>query len=451
MCTKALKKWALLLTFWVALHARHLQAQTISGNTVDGNLTVTGTSDFQGNSLTLGTRTDDSNPGAMALYTDGTTSTLEFDSSRSANIWKWQQNGGTTLQLQMSLNLSNQNELVLYNQASTPVAKIILNPLGASTFQNSLTVNGTDNEMPNQTLVNGNSVLTESLADSRYASGSVITTGSAAYDGITGPTLSLNGGIATGPYSFAEGSHSTASSFYSTAMGNSTASSAYATAMGNSIASGGNATAMGNSTANSLDTTAMGRSTASGWYTTAMGVSTASGYFDSAMGGSTANGWACATAMGSSTASGPYATAMGASTASGTYATAMGQSSASGFWATASGNDTTAQAYDSFVIGSCNVGGGNLSVWVSTDPLFEIGNGIVPTGANNWTASPSDALVVYKNGNTSVQGSLSAGGPITTTGAISGASVSSTGTVTAPTFVTTALHGSGDIPMYQGN
>ena len=83
-------------------------------------------------------------------------------------------------------------------------------------------------------------------------------------------------------------------------------------------------------------------------------------------------------------------------------------------------------------MGTCNLGLSetgatpNLTSWVPTDPLFEIGN-----GGNSWTGNPnavnsSDALVVYKNGDTAVQG-----------------------TVTAPTFVTTAP--AGDIPMYTGN
>jgi hypothetical protein len=159
-----LKKWSALLLAWTSLQGRPL----VADQTDPGDLTVTGIEDIQGNILKLGTRTDNSNPGWLTLYTDGTTSTLEFDASRSANNWEWQQNGGSTLQLQMSL--SSTNALVLYDQSATPTAKITLNPLGTSTFSNSLLLNGTDNEMPNQTVVNSSSVLTKGMADSLYLS-----------------------------------------------------------------------------------------------------------------------------------------------------------------------------------------------------------------------------------------------------------------------------------------
>jgi hypothetical protein len=70
---------------------------------------------------------------------------------------------------------------------------------------------------------------------------------------------------------------------------------------------------------------------------------------------------------------------------------------------------------------------------VLTDPLFEVGNGGDPYGDGNpSTSEPSDAFVVYKNGNAAVQGNLSSGG-----------------TFTAPSVVLTTQ--SGDIPMYTGN
>ena len=431
MCTKSLKKWALLLTFWVALQLSPLRAQTIiTGNEVSGNLTVTGTTDLQstldiqGVSLTLGTNSSTTNPGAGMFYTDGTTSTLEFDATRSANIWKWQQNGGAALQLQMKLD--NNNTLTLWDQSSpTQNANIVLNPLGSSTFANSVTVNGTDNEMPHQTLVNADSVLTEGLADSRYL---------------------------------------LASGWDSTASGN------FSTAMGWRTAAGGNySTAMGvESTASGIASTAMGiGSSASGNYSTAMGGSFAPGNYSTAMGFDSYASGNYSTAMGRSSASGYNSTAMGRSSASGYYSTAMGfDSYASGNYSTASGFYTQAQAYDSFVIGAYNLGlsstGASPSggTWVPTDPLFEIGNGggpvpgyidynneywtwnppangtiveVIQVGSNSsyssyycvapWvpaSAGTSDALVVYKDG-----------------------SAKFSGPVQVPQ--------SGDIPMYTGN
>jgi hypothetical protein len=54
----------------------------------------------------------------------------------------------------------------------------------------------------------------------------------------------------------------------------------------------------------------------------------------------------------------------------------------------------------STAFGRYNVGGGTKTSWVSSDPLFELGNGISD-------ASRSNALTVYKNGDTKVNGKLS--------------------------------------------
>jgi len=405
MSIRGLKKWALLLTFWVALQTRYLRAD----ETVTGNLTVTGTTDTQGNTLALGTRTDTSTEGAQLLYTDGATSTLEFDASRGANIWKWQQNGGTALQLQMSLNLSNNNELVLYNQASTPVAKITLNPLGTSTFVNSLTVNGTDNEMPNQTLVGANSVLTRGLADSRYLSFSSGATSLSLFgasatglDSVAFGHTIYGASTASGAYSFACGAQSSASGDYSTALGKSYASGKDATAMSNGIASGYYATAMGSgATASGSHATAMGDwSTAGGTCTMASGgFTTASGAYSMATGGFT-------------TSSGIYSTAMGSLTlASGLGSTAMGKSTtAPGNYSTALGYNTTTNAFGSVALGKYNVGAGTYNAWVTTEALLELGNG---TDSSHL----SDALVVYKNGSATFQGVVTANAGVLTTAA----------------------------------
>ncbi len=229
------KKWALLPVFWVALQTQCLQAD----QTITGSLTVTGVGDIQGNTLSLGTRTDNLDAGWWAGFIDGSSSVVEFDANRSANIWKWQQNGGATPQLQMSLD--NNNVLVLYDHSSTPVSKVTLNPLGTSTFSNSITLNGTDNQMPNQILTGDGSVLTQSLGDARYmvlgANGSVSVPGIAlgtngagtvtAPDGTdsNGGNLSFNAGngnssdyftpYAGGSISFAAG-NSYGSYYYST-------------------------------------------------------------------------------------------------------------------------------------------------------------------------------------------------------------------------------------------
>jgi len=97
-------------------------------------------------------------------------------------------------------------------------------------------------------------------------------------------------------------------------------------------------------------------------------------------------------AIGYSTIScGTYSTAFGLAFAGGYVSTAFGEGYAGGSFSTAAGIGTEARSYASFVVGRYNVGGGNLTTWVGTDPLFEVGNGT----ADNAKAS---ALIVYKNG-----------------------------------------------------
>jgi hypothetical protein len=93
-------------------------------------------------------------------------------------------------------------------------------------------------------------------------------------------------------------------------------------------------------------------------------------------------------------------TAFGVSaTASGTASTAFGwNAEASGNQSTASGYQTKADALDSTASGAYSIGGGNPINWVGSDPLFEIGNGTS-------SGSRSDALLVLKNGNTTIYGS----------------------------------------------
>ncbi|WP_179320301.1 tail fiber domain-containing protein [Winogradskyella helgolandensis] len=99
------------------------------------------------------------------------------------------------------------------------------------------------------------------------------------------------------------------------------------------------------------------------------------------------------TAMGYGTrASGYQSIAMGSyTTASGGFSTAMGSyTTASGIASTAIGSGTTASSYASLAIGRYNVGGGNATSWVTSDPLFEVGVGTF--------SSHSNALTILKNG-----------------------------------------------------
>ena len=107
---------------------------------------------------------------------------------------------------------------------------------------------------------------------------------------------------------------------------------------------------------------------------------TASGTYSFATGNNAQATSDAAFATGSQTiASGNWSTAMGANT------------DALGVATTALGNNTKAEAHSVTAIGRYNIGGGNQTSWVSTDPLFEIGIGVDDANRDN-------ALTVLKNG-----------------------------------------------------
>jgi len=113
--------------------------------------------------------------------------------------------------------------------------------------------------------------------------------------------------------------------------------------------------------------------------------------------GTEANGANAAAFGWSSVASGDYSLAAGrACTASGSYSLAQGfVSNASGALSVALGNYITAQAFNSFVIGQYNIISGTTDSWISTEPLFVIGNGTADL-------SRSNAMTVLKNGNVGI-------------------------------------------------
>jgi len=229
--------------------------------------------------------------------------------------------------------------------------------------------------------------------------------------------------VASGDYSLALGDGTAASGSNSTAMGDgTTASGSTSTAMGsNTTASGASSTAMGQgTTASGNGSTAMGaNTTASEFFSTAMGqATTASEINSTAMGLSTIASGITSTAMGcQTTASGFYSIAMGRNTtASGDTSTAMGFvttasgniSTAMGYWTTASGNGSTAMGYQSTATSYVETAMGinttdaispNATTFVATDRLFTIGNGIS-------AAAKSDALIIYKDGNATLAGTL---------------------------------------------
>ncbi len=87
-------------------------------------------------------------------------------------------------------------------------------------------------------------------------------------------------------------------------------------------------------------------------------------------------------------------------TANASYSFAIGTDViSSGNFATSMGRVTTAQAYNSFVIGRYNVVEGTTGSWVNTEPLFVVGNG-------SSTSNRSNAFTIRKDGLTESSGTF---------------------------------------------
>jgi hypothetical protein len=160
-----------------------------------------------------------------------------------------------------------------------------------------------------------------------------------------------------GQWSFASGNNTKASGYISTALGHySTASGWKSVAMGaGAIASGDNSTALG------LGTIARGE------YSTAIGgYSEATGRYCTAIGNHTKANYLYTTALGSHTI-------------------AIGQHS------TAIGTYTRAQSSYATAFGRYNIGVGDGTDWIETDPIFELGIGTDEENRKN-------AVTVLKNG-----------------------------------------------------
>ena len=145
--------------------------------------------------------------------------------------------------------------------------------------------------------------------------------------------------------------------------------------------------------------------TASGPFSLAMGYLTrAKGWFSTTIGfGSMVeSGGTNGLATGFFTKSGNwFASSFGDETyASGHTSFATGfKSVASGQLSSTFGDQTISQSYGSVAIGKCNVSSGSATSWVSTDPVFAIGNG-------SSALARSNAMTVYKNGNADLAGSI---------------------------------------------
>jgi hypothetical protein len=198
---------------------------------------------------------------------------------------------------------------------------------------------------------------------------------------------------ASGEYSFAIGFGAMASGKAATSLGvNSNSTGDAALALGvSSVAQGAKSTALGAGQALGLYSFASGyMSKAEGKFSVAIGhginkppkivvYNHAAGDYSMALGYSRAYGFS-SVAIGTATVNSNYGYGMGHSVdVNGTYATAFGVG-------------TTGESYMSTAMGVYNVPSGSQTEWVTTDPLFVIGNGTSPSTTSN-------ALTILKNGN----------------------------------------------------
>ncbi|MFH0866638.1 MAG: tail fiber domain-containing protein [Bacteroidota bacterium] len=196
---------------------------------------------------------------------------------------------------------------------------------------------------------------------------------------------------------------------YSVAFGNdNTATGTYSTAFGNSnTASGQGAFACGvSNTASGTYTFTTGwLNTASADYSVALGYNnTNTGNRSLTLGSGNSTAALNSFAMGELNTISVNATGSIASgrlnVANGYYSVATGlESQTDGYYSFAACRGTIAQAYASMTIGQFNIAAGTSTSWVSTDPVFIIGNG---TSAVN----RSNAITFYKNGDGTFSGQL---------------------------------------------
>ena len=332
----------------------------------------------------------------------------------------------TTARAYASLSIGQYNDSIITSTQGTWIASdpvfIIGNGIASNSRKNAITV-----------LKNGKTGINTSapLAMLHVKDSSVVFTGQGTLPFTPGPTPVSGSGIRMmwypdkaafragsagisywdknfiGVNSFASGNNTLAQGEASVALGDNTeATGPYSIALGRGTqATGGSSTAMGHYTyASGMSSTALGNNAwATGNNSIAMGSgSTASGFSSTAMGSNTAALSFASAAMGTGTlALGDASAAMGAN------------SKATGANSTAMGFNTTSRAYSSLTIGQHNdsIITGSPTGWVATDPAFIIGNGT----ANN---ARSNAMVVYKNGNTDINGNLKLNSGNAATGAV---------------------------------
>ncbi len=358
----------LLSTFVAGFLAATLNAQT--NQTVTGNLQVNGTTDLEGNLLTIGSWAGDPTSAGLAIhYAESSgVSVISFDASRDTNTWLWRHEGlSGTIE---TMRLGSDHVLTLL-QADCTTAGVVLDPDGSSTFAGSLVISGTDSRLPNQTLTGAGSIITQGLGDARYLrQGSV----SLAYG---------SGSSATSGYSIAGGLNAVAeggASNPSIALGSDVTTTVTTDGRG-SIAIGWGSEAgnseRGNAVAIGTDSKALGDESL------AFGLEAEAYYFQTiAMGHKAKANRGNAIAIGS-------------------------HSEATGFHGVALGRYTLADGFAQLAVGTFNAADPNTEqdVAVPEGNIFVVGNGNEYTGRSN-------AFEVKWNGNARVAGDLEVNGTI---------------------------------------
>ena len=402
---------------------------------VSGTLTFTGSAQqilFTGGSGTNSSIVYDPTAGITGFVLGGATGS-----------WNWAINSGTN-----SLMDLDPSGLALYSPIlpapSLPV--VFLSSTGeTSYFTNSITLNGTDNQMPNQLLSGTASVLTQQLADRRYlqipaASPALLAVGPGASATGTNSVAIGSGAMATGANAFSLGLRAYASGDASFAIGPDTVATGYSSfAAGGdgSRAAGDNSLALVGGEAGGAFSIALGESWTFADYSVVIGeMANGTGLFGVALGAYAASNGAGSVAIGASTTIGDSSVAIGNSTTNGNSSVAIGwgfgdgassnaigtgceswgaASSAIGSYNTSLGDgsmalgySTTAESMSQTVVGQFNIlkltypkiGYIPMEhVWSPDDELFTVGNGTDKFHSSN-------ALVVKKSGETTVYGSL---------------------------------------------
>lgn len=413
MSTQGVKKWAMLLTFWLALHTASLRAQTVLySGTSPAVLQMEGTSGILESIGTYGT-------GSLSLSGGGTRMIWYPGKAAFRAGWVYNSNWDDANIGSLSVAIGN-NELASgYCSTAfgswTTASSAYSTALGISTVASNwyalATGNSTEASGPtavafgNYTTASGNTATTFGSGTTASASNSIAAgwyTTASSYEEFVVGQFNEGGGsptswVSTDPL-FEVGNGTDASHKHDALLLDKSGNLTVHTVRADSFVSNG--TAIGTMVFG-------GHTSASGYYAAVLG------YYSQANGlASTAFGYDNIANNTGATAFGAYSNANGwASTASGGYVVANGMcSTASGFYTTADGDDsaafgfqTTATAVGSFVVGMFNVGGGNPTTPASNDLIFEVGNG-------GSAVSPSDALSVDRSGNVVAGGVVSAHG-----------------------------------------